>query len=73
MTVTHGRTGFLVDSRRPAEYATAIVRILDDADLARRFAADGAATASRYRWSTTAARLRRLYADLSARTLVSCA
>jgi hypothetical protein len=29
--------------------------------------------AAGYRWSTTAARLRRLYADLAARQLVSCA
>jgi D-inositol-3-phosphate glycosyltransferase len=71
--VQHGRTGLLVDSRRPGDYAAAIGRILDDAALARRFAADGAAMADRYRWSTTAGRLRRLYADLSARTLVSCA
>jgi D-inositol-3-phosphate glycosyltransferase len=28
--------------------------------------------AGRYRWSITAARLRRLYADLTARRLVEC-
>jgi D-inositol-3-phosphate glycosyltransferase len=71
--VDHGRTGFLVDTRRPADYAAAIERILADDALAGRFAADAAANAAGYRWSTTAARLRRLYADLSARTLVSCA
>jgi D-inositol-3-phosphate glycosyltransferase len=71
--VDHGRTGYLVDTRRPADYAAAIERILADPALAARFAADAAADAGRYRWSTTAARLRRLYADLSARTLVSCA
>jgi D-inositol-3-phosphate glycosyltransferase len=70
--VTHGRTGFLVDSRRPADYAVAIGRVLGDPELAARLAADAAAMAGHYRWSTTAARLRRLYADLSARTLVSC-
>jgi D-inositol-3-phosphate glycosyltransferase len=70
--VDHGRTGYLVDSRRPADYAAAITRIVDDPALAARFAGDAAAMAAGYRWSTTAARLRRLYADLSARTLVSC-
>jgi hypothetical protein len=30
------------------------------------------ARAQRYRWSITAARLRRLYADLTARRLVEC-
>jgi len=70
--VQHGRTGFLVDSRRAGDYAGAVARVLDDPVLAARFAADAAAMAGRYRWSTTAGRLRRLYADLSARTLVSC-
>lgn len=70
--VDHGRTGFLVDTRRPADYAAAIERILAEPALAAGFRADAAAMAAGYRWSTTAARLRRLYADLSARTLVTC-
>jgi D-inositol-3-phosphate glycosyltransferase len=70
--VADGRTGFLVDSRRPSDYAAAIERILEDPALAARFAADATVEAGQYRWSTTAARLRRLYADLSARALVRC-
>jgi len=31
-----------------------------------------AESASHYTWSTTAARLRRLYADLTSRALVTC-
>ena len=71
--VEHGRTGYLVDTRRPSDYAAAVERILADPALADRFAADAAEAAGRYRWSGTAARLRRLYADLSARALVNCA
>jgi hypothetical protein len=33
---------------------------------------EAAALARRFRWSITAARLRRLYADLTARQLVEC-
>ena len=33
---------------------------------------EGAARARRYTWSIAAARLRRLYADLTARQLVEC-
>jgi hypothetical protein len=34
--------------------------------------ADAAARARGFTWSTTAARLRRLYADLTSRALVDC-
>lgn len=70
--VVHGRTGFLVDGRTPGHYAAAIERILDDPVLAAGLSVDAAAMASGYRWSTTAGRLRRLYADLAARALVRC-
>jgi D-inositol-3-phosphate glycosyltransferase len=70
--VEHGRTGLLVDSRDPGEFATAIESILDDESVAGWFSTTAAERALDYRWSTTAARLRRLYADLANRTLVSC-
>jgi len=70
--VEHGRTGFLVESRDPADFAAATARILGDRDLSTALAAAGAARARDYTWSTTAARLRRVYADLSTRSLVAC-
>lgn len=70
--VDHGSTGYLVDSRDPADYAEAVCSILDDPARAAAFATAAAARASGYRWSTTAARLRRLYVDLTSRQLVSC-
>jgi D-inositol-3-phosphate glycosyltransferase len=70
--VDDGVTGFLVDSRSPAAHAGAISTILDDPALAASFAKAAAERAAGYRWSTTAARLRRLYVDLTSRQLVSC-
>jgi len=70
--IDHGQTGFLVDSRNPADYAAALAKILDSPDLAADMAIAAATRARRYTWSTTAARLRRLYGDLTARALVEC-
>jgi D-inositol-3-phosphate glycosyltransferase len=70
--VRHGETGYLVDSRDPADYARHVAHLLgaprDAAAMSRR----AAALAGNYTWSTTAARLRRLYADLTSRELVRC-
>ena len=57
-------------SRDPAEYAAPIDRVL----LERRARAVGACVATRrgFRWSITAARLRRLYGDLATREPVQC-
>ncbi|HEY8544595.1 MAG TPA: glycosyltransferase [Acidimicrobiales bacterium] len=71
--VEHGRTGYLVDRPDPSEYAAHIRRILDDPDLDRRLSANAARRARDYTWSTAAARLRRLYADITAGSLVECA
>jgi D-inositol-3-phosphate glycosyltransferase len=70
--VAHGHTGFLVDERDPSRFAAHVDEILGDRSLADRMAANAVTRAGDYRWSTTAARLRRLYADLTARTPVSC-
>ncbi len=70
--IDHGQTGFLVDSRNPADYAAALAKILDSPDLTADMAIAAATRARRYTWSTTAARLRRLYGDLTARALVEC-
>ncbi|MDQ6697703.1 MAG: glycosyltransferase [Actinomycetota bacterium] len=70
--VQDGRTGFLIESRDPGDYAAATERILSDRGLSVALAAAGASRALDYTWSTTAARLRRVYADLSTRSLVDC-
>lgn len=70
--VEHGRTGYLVEGRDPAQFAERVDAILDDPVLHRRLSVSAAARARTYTWSTSAARLRRLYADLSERALVSC-
>jgi D-inositol-3-phosphate glycosyltransferase len=71
--VDHGDTGFLVPERDPGLYARYINEILDHPDRARQMGQRGAARASRYTWGFAAARLRRVYADLTVRELVACA
>jgi D-inositol-3-phosphate glycosyltransferase len=71
--VEQSRTGFLVEQRDPSAYAAYIDRVLGDPVAASAMGADAAAHARNYTWSTTAARLRRLYADLTMRSLVDCA
>lgn len=70
--VAHGASGFLVEGRDPAAYAAYVSRLLADPGLAAEMSLEATVQASRYRWSITAARLRRLYADLTARRLVEC-
>jgi len=70
--VEHGRTGFLVAGREPEAYAAYAGEILGTAGLAATMKEQASDMARGYTWSTTAARLRRLYADLTARTLVEC-
>ena len=71
--VDHGVTGFLVDGRDPADYAAARRRRSSTTPAWLRPWAEAAAERARgYTWSTTAARLRRLYADLASRSPVSC-
>jgi D-inositol-3-phosphate glycosyltransferase len=71
--VDHGDTGFLVPDRDPAQFAAAVSVILDDPLLADQMSRAAAKRAKQYTWSFAAARLRRLYADLTVRQLVSCA
>ena len=70
--IEHGRTGHLVEGRDPADYAAWIDLVLSDPVLHRRLSVSAAARARIYTWSTSAARLRRLYADLAVGSLVSC-
>ena len=70
--IDDGRTGRLIEGRNPVDYACAIAEILDDADLAASMSAAAVERARRYTWSFAAARLRRLYSDLTVRELVAC-
>jgi D-inositol-3-phosphate glycosyltransferase len=70
--VQDGRTGFLVDGHDPDAFADRIRELLDDEGLAADLGRTAAERARGFTWSTAAARLRRLYADLTARALVEC-
>jgi D-inositol-3-phosphate glycosyltransferase len=70
--VDHGRTGFLVEGRDPAVYTAYAEQILANPALAEELSAQAARRARDFTWSTAAGRLRRIYADLTARSPVSC-
>jgi D-inositol-3-phosphate glycosyltransferase len=76
--VDDGRTGFLVegasgaDEGRETAFAERTSELLGDEHLAREMGVAAAERARRYTWPISAARLRRLYADLTARSLVEC-
>lgn len=70
--VDDGRTGFLIDGRDPVDYAKAVATIVDDDRLRTEMGQRAVERAHRYTWSFAAARLRRLYADLTVRERVSC-
>ena len=70
--VDPGRTGFLIEGREPDDFAAAADTLLSTPALARSMSEAAALRARGYTWSTTAARLRRLYGDLTARELVDC-
>jgi D-inositol-3-phosphate glycosyltransferase len=70
--VDDGITGHLVDSRDPGDYAAPIAGLLADPEAAAAMGARAEVASRRYAWSMTAARLRRLYADLLVREPVSC-
>ncbi len=71
--VVDGVTGFLIDGRDPGTFAAAVDRVLGDPQRAAAMGVAAAVESRRYSWATTAARLRRLYADLAVRTPVACA
>ena len=68
--IRHGENGLLVyDISQPSNDIPLLGTLAPD-DAAMGVAAAG--RAGHYTWSTTAARLRRLYADLTSRSPVSC-
>jgi D-inositol-3-phosphate glycosyltransferase len=65
-------TGRLVGGRDPADYADAVASLLDDPERRAQMGVAAVDRARSYTWSFAAARLRRLYADLTVRELVAC-
>jgi D-inositol-3-phosphate glycosyltransferase len=70
--VDHGETGFLVGDRDPSEFARYVREVLDHPAHGRALGLRARQKAQRYTWSFAAARLRRVYADVAARSLVTC-
>jgi D-inositol-3-phosphate glycosyltransferase len=71
--VDHGDTGFLVQDRDPSRFAHYIAEIIDHPDRSASMGVRAAARARRYTWGFAAARLRRVYTDITVRELVACA
>lgn len=71
--VDPGHTGYLIDERDAEAFAAPVQRILDDDELGVRLGRQAVEFSEGYAWNVTAARLRRLYGDLMARSLVNCA
>jgi D-inositol-3-phosphate glycosyltransferase len=73
-SVVHdGCTGFQVEGRDPDDFAAPVALLLGDHDLAAEMGVSASESSMRYSWDMMAVRLRRLYADLVARTPVRCA
>lgn len=70
--VDHGRSGFLVDRRDPRGFADHVDDILRDPWMAAELSANAASKARGYTWREAAGRLRRLYDELTERSLVEC-
>ena len=69
---TTASTGVPRRRSRPDVFAAPSTQLLADPATARAMGEAAATRARGYTWSTTAARLRRLYADLTARAPVDC-
>jgi D-inositol-3-phosphate glycosyltransferase len=70
--VDHGLTGYLVADRDPEMFAKYTAELLNNPTLAASMSAAAAERGRRYTWSFAAARLRRVYSDITSRTLVNC-
>ncbi len=70
--VDDGVSGFLVAGRDADAFARRAAELLADPRRAAQMGQAATAGTRRYSWSMTAARLRRLYADLTAREPVEC-
>ncbi|NQW59460.1 glycosyltransferase [bacterium] len=70
--IDDGETGYLVPRRDPALFAGHIDELLAHPTMARAMGAKAAEKARHYTWSFAAARLRRVYTDVSTRDRVEC-
>ena len=70
--VDHGMTGYLVADRDPEMFAKYTAELLNNPALAASMSAAAAERGRRYTWSFAAARLRRVYSDITSRALVNC-
>ncbi len=70
--VDHGLTGYLVADRDPEMFAKYTTELLNNPALASAMSAAAAERGRRYTWSFAAARLRRVYTDVTSRALVNC-
>lgn len=70
--IDDGETGYLVPRRDPALFAGHIDELLAHPTMALAVGAKAAEKARHYTWSFAAARLRRVYADVSTRDRVEC-
>jgi phosphatidylinositol alpha-mannosyltransferase len=59
--MTNQREGLMVEPRDPSALAVALVRLLSDADLRKRVAAQGRETAEGYAWTNVAQRVLTVY------------
>ena len=70
--VDHGLTGYLVADRDPEMFAKYTAELLNNPALASAMSIAAAERGRRYTWSYAAARLRRVYTDITSRALVNC-
>jgi len=70
--VDHGLTGYLVADRDPEMFAQYTAELLNNPALASAMSIAAAERGRRYTWSFAAARLRRVYTDITSRALVNC-
>ena len=70
--VDDGETGYLIEGRKPADYADAMRKILNDSELAASMGKAAVERAQAYTWRAAAERLRDLYAELGVESLVTC-
>ena len=73
VAVEDGRTGFLVPDGTVGSFADRLAAVLGDPSGAAAMGRAAAARARTYTWPIAAGRLGRLYDELTARTLVTCA
>ena len=70
--VEHGRTGYLVEGRDPADYAGPLAELIGDPAAAARMGAAAASRAAGYTWQAAAADLWERVEALTSAVLVAC-